>query len=78
MLNKKCQGIPPTDILVCLVIDNCFFYDVYMEDIDDRKFQLHHLHLEQYFIQQNMIKVSDIYVRITVSILQFVYISWGR
>ena len=78
MLNNKCQGIPPTAILVCLVIDNCFVSDVYMEYIDDRKFQLHHLHLEQYFIQQNMIKVSDIYVRITVSILQFVYISWGR
>ena len=39
-------------MLESLVIHHSFFSDVYREDIADIKCQLHHLHLEQYFIQQ--------------------------
>ena len=42
-----------------------------MEDISDIKYQLHHILLDQYLIQLNMIKDSDIYVRNNVSLLQF-------
>ena len=38
-------------MLEYLVIHSSFFSGVYMEDIVDMKFQLHHLHLGQYFIQ---------------------------
>ena len=41
------------------------------------KFQFHQLHLEQYFIQERpYIKIYKIYVRITVSLRQSVYIHW--
>ena len=33
--------------------------------------------LSNILFNQNMIKISNIYVRITVSLLQLIYISWG-
>ena len=50
-LNKR-QGILPTIMLEHLLNIGCFVSDAYMEDITDMKCQIHHLHLEQYFIQQ--------------------------
>ena len=45
-------GIPPTTILESLVDINRFVSNVYMDDIANMIFQLHHLHLEQYCIQR--------------------------
>ena len=39
-------------MLVSLMIHNKFVSDVCMGDIDEIKYHLQHLHLEQYFIQQ--------------------------
>ena len=39
-------------MLESLVIINSFVTDVYMEYIADMKCQLHHIHMEKYFIQQ--------------------------
>ena len=39
-------------MLEYLIIHNIFVFDVYMENIADMKFQSHHLHLEDSFIQQ--------------------------
>ena len=38
-------------MLESLVIINSFFTDVYMEDIQDKKFHLHHIHLEQFLLK---------------------------
>ena len=38
-------------MLEYLIIHNIFVSGVYMEDIADMKCQLHHIHLEQYFIK---------------------------
>ena len=47
---EKLQEIFSTTLLASLVVHNSFVSYLYMEDIADMKFQLHHLHLEQYFI----------------------------
>ena len=52
LLRNKYQGIRPTNMLESLVNQNSSVSDSYMEYIPDMIFQLHHLHLEQYFIQQ--------------------------
>ena len=41
-----------TTVLEYLVILKSFVSDVYMDDIDNMKWQLHYLHLEQTFILQ--------------------------
>ena len=53
-------------MLVFLVIHNIFICDVYIEDIADIKCQIHHLHLEQYFIQGGIMVVADIYAQNTI------------
>ena len=45
----------PTNMLESLVILDIFVSNVYMEDKSCMKCQLQCLHLEKYFIQQNMI-----------------------
>ena len=65
-------------MLAYLVIINSFVSDIYMKDIADMKFQIHRIKLDQLFIQQNQQTLSEIYVRILVSLLQFLYICWGR
>ena len=77
LIKKKCQGILPTNISASLVNLNSFVSGVYLYYIADMKYQLHHLHLERDFIQQKMIKIADIYINITVSILQLIYIIWS-
>ena len=52
LLKKKRQGIPHTNMLESMVIQNSFLSDVYRYDIVDIEFHLHHLHLVQYFIEQ--------------------------
>ena len=49
-----------------------------MDDIANIKCQLHHLHLEKYSLNKNMIKISNIYVSINVSLLQGIYIHYTR
>ena len=39
-------------MLSSVVIHNSFFSDVCMDDIANMKYQIFHLHLEQYCIQQ--------------------------
>ena len=39
-------------MLAYLLNFNSFFSDVYMDNLADKKCQLHHLHLYKYFIQQ--------------------------
>ena len=51
IVGSNIQGIMPTTMLVYLVIDNSFVSDVYMDDISKIKCQVHHLHLDQLFIQ---------------------------
>ena len=41
-------------------------YYVYIDDISNNKFQLHHLYLEHYFIQQKHDQKIDIYVSTTI------------
>ena len=43
-----------------LVVINCFVTDLYTDNIANMKHQLHHIHLEQCFIQQNQIKIAKI------------------
>ena len=52
---KKHQVIMTTTTLEYLEIHSIFVYDVFIDYIAKMKCQLHHLHLEQHFIQQNMI-----------------------
>ena len=77
LLKKKLQGILPTCMLAYLDINNSFVYNVYMDDIVNIICQIHHLHLETYFIQQQHDFNSDIYGRINVSLLQLIYKLWG-
>ena len=49
---KKRQGILTTNMLEYLETHNSFASDVYMKDIAEMICQLHHLHFEQYLIQQ--------------------------
>ena len=42
----------PSIMFPFFVIHNSFVSDVYLYNISDMKCQIHHLHLEQYFIQQ--------------------------
>ena len=51
-LKKKIKGIIPKTMSYYLVIHNSLVSDVYMDDIAGMKYFLHHLHFEQYFIQQ--------------------------
>ena len=65
-------------MLEYFVVHNMCFYDVYMEDIYNIKYQIHHTHLDQYFIQQSIIKISGICISITVYLLWLICISWGK
>ena len=53
LLKNKCEGVLPTNMIASLVIHNSFVYDVYMEDIANMKCQLHHIQMEEYFIQKS-------------------------
>ena len=68
-LENKGQLIITKTMLSSLVIHNSFESDAYMDNIDEMKFQLRHLHLGEYFILFKNIKVSDIYISITVFLL---------
>ena len=70
--NNKCQGMPPTNMLEYLIIHKSFVIDVYMEDMANMKFQIHHLHLEQYFIQKERNKNG----RHLILALLCLYLSW--
>ena len=50
LLKKICHGMLPITMLAYLVVRNIFVSDVYLDDIANMKFQLHHSHLEQNFI----------------------------
>ena len=65
-------------MLSYLVIINSFVSDLYMKYIANMKCQLHHIHFEHCFIEQNQQTKSEIYVSIPVYLLQFIYIYWGR
>ena len=65
-------------MLAYLEILNSFSSGIYMDDIADMICQIHHVHLYKYLILENMIKISDIFVSITVSLLQLIYIIWVR
>ena len=73
LLKNKRQGIMPTTMLKYLVIHNSFVSEVYIEYKADMICHHHHLYYEQYFIQQNIIKLMTLNVIITVSLL-FVHI----
>ena len=73
----KCQVILTTTMLEYFVVHNICFYGVLMKDISNKKYQLRHIHLDQYFIQQNIIKISGISASITVYLVRLIYISWG-
>ena len=51
--NKR-QGIMPTTMLSFLVNIKSYLSGVYMDDIAYRTCKLHHLHLEHYYIQQEL------------------------
>ena len=50
LVNNKCKGILPTNMLTYLVNINSFVSDVYMDDIADMICQIY-----QYFIKKYMI-----------------------
>ena len=52
LLKKKYQGVLKKNMLANLVNINSFVSDANMYDISNNICQLHHYHLEQYFIQQ--------------------------
>ena len=60
-----------------LVTNSSFVSDIYMEYLSDMKCRLHYLHLDQFCIQQKHDKIADIYVSITVSLLQLIHILVG-
>ena len=49
-----------------LYIHNEKIYDIYMDDLAEMKCQLHHLHLYKHSFNNNMMKISGIYVSITI------------
>ena len=53
-------------------------HNVYIDDKADMKFQLHHLHLEKYVMQQQHDKNLMTYVSITVYLLHLMYIDKCR
>ena len=50
--NNKCKGMLPTNMLAYVVNLNRFVSDVYMDNISNMIYQLHHSHSEQFFNQQ--------------------------
>ena len=52
VLQKKQKAMLPTIMLKCLGIINSFASGMYMYDISNMIFWLHHLHLDYHFIQQ--------------------------
>ena len=52
LLKKQCQGKLPRNMLASLIYLNIFVSDIYLDDISSMKCQIHHSHLEKYFIQQ--------------------------
>ena len=64
-------------MLETLVLNNSFVSNAYTEDPASIKYQLHYKKLEDYFIQQNYDQNDQLYVIITVSILQLIYIHVG-
>ena len=65
-------------MLTYLVIHNCFVSDVYIEDISSTECQLHHIHLEEYFIELNHIQMFRIYARMIMSLFHLININWVR
>ena len=59
LLNNKCQVTLKKTMVEYLVINNIFVSDLYMDDIANMKYQLHHLHLEQSLIKQ----INDLNLR---------------
>ena len=78
LLKNKFQAILPTTMLEHFLIINNFVSGVYMYDISDIKYHLQHIHLDKCLFKKIMIKIAYIYVSITVSLLQLIYISWVR
>ena len=78
LLNNTCDGILPTNMPESLLIHNILVSGVYMDDITNTKYLLHHLHLVGNLFQQRHDKISDIYVSITASLLQLIYILCVR
>ena len=52
LLKNKCQEIISENMLTSLADINSLVSVIYIYDISNMICQLHHLHLEQYFIQQ--------------------------
>ena len=63
-------------MLSSLVIHNSSITVLYKEAISGIKFKLHHPHLDTFFIQKKMIIIADIYVSISVFLIQLRYIYW--
>ena len=59
LLNNKCQVTLKKTMVEYLVINNIFVSDLYMDDIANMKYQLHHLHLEQSLTKQ----INDLNLR---------------
>ena len=49
---NKCKGISPSNMIASLVHLNSYIYNIYMDDIADMISQIYHIHLEQYYTQQ--------------------------
>ena len=61
-----------------LVIHKSFITYLYTKDIYDTEFQLHSIYLEKKLYNKTKKAISVIYVSITVSLLQFIYIYWYK
>ena len=65
----------PTNTLVLLVVHNNYTTAAYMEHIALIKFQIHPFNLDQCLSNDYKISISDIYVIISVPLLQLRYID---
>ena len=73
IIPKQFQVILPTNMLASLEIYNSFVSGVYMDDKSDMIFQLQILRFwSKHVFNNNMILIVDIYVGITVYLLQLV------
>ena len=61
-------------MLASFIFHNKFVTVVLGEDIPDMKYQLHHLHSEEYFFQQKKETIANISISIYVLTLHLLYI----
>ena len=78
LLERKCQGILPTVLFASLVIHNSFYlmYILKIYPTWNISFTIYIWRIVLF--NNNIIKIPNIYVRITVSLFRYLYLFLGR